>query len=193
MGPPVILIRHGESEFNVVFSRTRVDPGIEDPGLTAHGRHQAREAAAALSGHGVRRLISSPYTRALETAEIIATELGLPVEIEPLVRERGHFACDVGSPASRLGEIWPHRDFDHLDEVWWQEGETEAAVSRRCERFLERIVDHADWPHLGVVAHWGFIRTLSGLELGNCELVRYDPFAERGRVSRAGGDESRPG
>ena len=30
----MILIRHGESEFNVVFNKTRVDPGIPDPALT---------------------------------------------------------------------------------------------------------------------------------------------------------------
>ena len=27
----MILIRHGESEFNVHFNRTRIDPGIRDP------------------------------------------------------------------------------------------------------------------------------------------------------------------
>jgi len=30
----VILIRHGQSHFNVVYSETGVDPGIVDPGLT---------------------------------------------------------------------------------------------------------------------------------------------------------------
>jgi len=175
----MILVRHGESEFNVVFSRTRVDPGIRDPELTPTGRHQAAEAAAALAGYGIDRVITSPYTRALQTAEIVADVLGVAVEIEPLVRERGFFACDIGTAASELARAWPQHDFSLLDEIWWQEDESEAAVAGRCRRFHEEVVDHRDWPHLAVIAHWGFIRALTGLELGNGEFVthRHGPVA----------------
>ena len=38
----MILIRHGQSEFNVVYGKTRVDPGIRDPRLTALGERQAQ-------------------------------------------------------------------------------------------------------------------------------------------------------
>ena len=58
----MILVRHGESEFNVVFARSRVDPGIEDPKLTAAGRRQAAQTAAALAGYEIDRILSSPYT-----------------------------------------------------------------------------------------------------------------------------------
>ena len=34
----MILVRHGQSEFNAVYSVTRVDPGIPDPQLTDIGR-----------------------------------------------------------------------------------------------------------------------------------------------------------
>ncbi len=34
----MLLIRHGQSEFNVVYSVTRQDPGIRDPKLTVEGR-----------------------------------------------------------------------------------------------------------------------------------------------------------
>ncbi|MDH3235510.1 MAG: histidine phosphatase family protein, partial [Alphaproteobacteria bacterium] len=33
----MILIRHAQSEFNVVYGKTRQDPGIEDPKLTDTG------------------------------------------------------------------------------------------------------------------------------------------------------------
>ena len=36
----MIVMRHGESEFNVVYGRTGTDPGIRDPKLTARGRDQ---------------------------------------------------------------------------------------------------------------------------------------------------------
>src|SRR5579885_2924149 len=98
----MILVRHGQSEFNVVFSVTRVDPGIRDPRLTAEGRRQAEAAAEALAGHGIERLIASPYHRALETAEIVARRLGVAIAVEPLVGERAAFACDVGTPRQSL-------------------------------------------------------------------------------------------
>src|SRR5579863_2681692 len=97
----MILIRHGQTEFNRVFSATRRDPGIRDPDLTAVGRRQAAalaEALARLPGPPPRRLVASPYRRALETAEIIAAPHSLTVTVEALVAERCVFACDIGSP-----------------------------------------------------------------------------------------------
>lgn len=94
----MILIRHGQTEFNRVFSATRRDPGVRDPDLTDYGRHQAQAVASILRPFGLGRLISSPYTRALETAGIIADQLGLPITVETLIAERFCFTCDIGSP-----------------------------------------------------------------------------------------------
>ena len=68
----MILIRHGQSEFNVHFSRTGIDPGIVDPHLTATGREQVRQAAEAIqrAGRPIARVLTSPYTRALQTARL---------------------------------------------------------------------------------------------------------------------------
>src|SRR3546814_4008903 len=86
----MILVRHGQSHFNVHFARTRVDPGIVDPQLTEEGERQAHEVAGRLAACGIRRIIASPYWRTLHTAEIIAEALGLPVSIEPQVRSEEH-------------------------------------------------------------------------------------------------------
>ena len=66
------LLRHGQSEFNVHFARTRIDPGIEDPAPTELGRVQARAAATALALRGLTRIVASPYRRTLETAAVLA-------------------------------------------------------------------------------------------------------------------------
>ena len=174
-GTSMILVRHGESEFNVAFSRTRVDPGIHDPRLTDAGRQQAIGAAKVLAGYDIERILTSPYTRALETASIIADVLNLPVEVDPTVRERGFFACDIGTPTSELTAQWPNHDFDGMGEIWWQEGESEAALAARCQTFREKIVTHRHWPRIAVVAHWGFIRALTGVPLGNGEIITYTP------------------
>ena len=98
----MMLVRHGQSHFNVHFGATRQDPGIVDPGLTEEGVLQAELAGESLLSFDIRRIVASPYSRTLETAEIIAETLGLPVTVDPLVRERAHFTCDIGSPRSRL-------------------------------------------------------------------------------------------
>jgi broad specificity phosphatase PhoE len=172
----MLLIRHGQSEFNVVYSVTRQDPGIRDPGLTATGRAQARAAAEVLAGHGLARLIASPYTRALETAEIIAGILDLPIAVDARVGERAAFACDVGSPLSELRRRWPFLALDHLDDMWWPTlEESEAALGRRCETFRSAMATAQDWTAAGVVTHWGFIRSLTGLTVPNGAVLRVDP------------------
>jgi broad specificity phosphatase PhoE len=174
----MILIRHGESEFNVHFNRTRVDPGIRDPALTEAGRQQALAAAERLLDHDVGRLLASPYRRALETAHIIAERLGLSIAVEPLVRERCAFVCDIGSERSRLAESWPHLDFDHVEERWWPDAEeSEHRLGERCGAFRLVARGMADWHRVAVVSHWGFIRGLTGRELRNGELIRFDPHA----------------
>jgi len=42
----MFLLRHGQSYFNLYFSETRVDPGIEDPELTPLGALQAAALVA---------------------------------------------------------------------------------------------------------------------------------------------------
>jgi len=84
----VILIRHGQTEFNRVFSATRRDPGIRDPRLTNLGQRQAQAVALAVRTLGLSRIITSPYVRALETATIIAEDLRVAVTVEPLTNCR---------------------------------------------------------------------------------------------------------
>jgi hypothetical protein len=35
-----------------------------------------------------------------------------------------------------------------------------------------------DWPDVLVVTHWGFIRGLTGVTVGNSEAIPFDPTAE---------------
>ena len=172
----MILVRHGQSEWNAAFNRTRVDPDIPDPRLTEEGHQQAALAADALAEAGIERLLVSPYTRTLQTAAIIAERLRLPMSIEPLVRERTAFSCDIGTERSRLAELWPHLGFDHLEEIWWPTGvESETRLARRCQKFHRAVRVMTDWRCVAVVSHWGFIRGLTGIETKNGELVRFDP------------------
>ena len=173
------LVRHGQSWFNVHFGKTRVDPGIIDPGLTDEGKAQARAAAQALRGRGLVKLLASPYLRTLETAEIIAGELDIAITINPLVRERCFFTCDIGSSRHELEERFPHLDFADLETRWWPEPtETEEQLGERCRSFAETMRAETQWRQIGVVTHWGFIRGLTGYEARNGEIVQHDLEAQ---------------
>ncbi len=172
----MILLRHGQSEFNLRFTATRRDPGIEDARLTEYGHHQAEHAARQLAGEPITRIIASPYTRALQTAEPLARRLGLKIEVVPIVRERFGLACDIGSPRSRLSSAWPAHDFSHIEEKWWpDEHEGPDAVTERARSFRRHMSEAADWRETVVVSHWGFILCMTGQNIANGEMIRCDP------------------
>lgn len=64
--------------------------------LTKKGRRKVREAAKNLRDLEIRRIVTSPLPRALQTAEILSDVLGLPMAVDdrlkpggPLLRENG--------------------------------------------------------------------------------------------------------
>jgi glucosyl-3-phosphoglycerate phosphatase len=169
-------LRHGQSEFNLHFGATRRDPGITDPRLTELGHAQAQEAAERLAGEAIERIIVSPYTRALQTAAPLARTLRVPVLINPIVRERYAFACDVGTPRTELEAAWPERDFSTIDEVWWPAIEEPAAsVIGRAALFRAEMAALPTWSNTLVVSHWGFILCMTGKSVMNGQWLRCDP------------------
>ncbi len=71
----VLAVRHAESEGNA--GRT-ADP---DSPLTDAGRRQAERIAARLAGAGLVAVYSSPYCRAIQTADPLAERLNLPIRL----------------------------------------------------------------------------------------------------------------
>lgn len=76
--------------------------------LDRRGRRQAAELVELLRPYGLRRILSSPYVRCLETVEPLGAALGLPVEEDErltegagpgareLLQEDGVLACTHG-------------------------------------------------------------------------------------------------
>lgn len=172
----MILLRHGQSEFNLHFTGTRRDPGIIDAPLTVLGHEQARAAAAGLAHEGIRRIIASPYTRALQTAAPIAAALRVPVFVNPIVGERYAFACDIGTPRTELALRWPEHDFSGIAEIWWPAIEEPAeSIINRAALFRAEMAALHDWRDTLVVSHWGFILTMTGQSVTNGTWLRCDP------------------
>lgn len=83
----IYLVRHGQTQFNV---ERRMQGSLDSP-LTELGHRQAQAVAALLAREipdaAGWRLISSPQPRARITAGYIGEALGLPIELEPRIRE----------------------------------------------------------------------------------------------------------
>jgi broad specificity phosphatase PhoE len=175
----MFLLRHGQSHFNLHFSQTRIDPGIEDPELTPLGREQASAAARQLAGAALTRIIVSPYTRALQTAEPIWALHPVPVVVMHEVRERAAFACDIGTAPHLLARRFPRHEFAHLPAQWWDAGvESEAATLSRANDFRALMAARHDSATTLLVGHWAFILALTGVPLANGEILEYDPATQ---------------
>jgi len=78
----VLLIRHGEPDYSAVTKRGFIGHGRDLGHLTENGKAQALEAAADPRLDGVELIVSSAYTRALQTAAIISRYRDIPIEVE---------------------------------------------------------------------------------------------------------------
>lgn len=87
------LLRHGETALTP--QKRFSGSGGSDPALSERGRWQAARAAEAFAAPGtfgglggtLEAVVSSPLLRCRETAGAVAERLGLPVEVEPALRE----------------------------------------------------------------------------------------------------------
>jgi uncharacterized phosphatase len=142
----IALIRHGQTDWNLALRMQ----GRSDIPLNDTGREQARVAAAALAAEPWDVVVSSPLLRARETAEIIASELGVPLgaSYDELLEQ--DFGVAEGTLVADLATRWPARDFagKEPDEV----------VGPRGIRGLERIALDHPGARVLAVAHGTLIR-----------------------------------
>ena len=172
----MFLLRHGQSYFNLHFTSTRVDPGIEDPELTPLGLEQAAAAADALADVALTCIIVSPYARALQTAEPFLEMHETPLDIMHEVRERAAYACDVGRAPAVLAARFPQHDFAHLPAQWWHSRvETLEETTARADDFRTLMAARSDRATTLLISHWAFILALSGRSVCNGEVLEYDP------------------
>jgi probable phosphoglycerate mutase len=98
----VIIIRHGETEWNIANIRQ----GHLDSPLTEQGIAQARALARRLSREHFRLIYSSDLGRAMQTAEIIAAATGHDIVSDPRLRER-HLGIFQGLSSDEIKERYP--------------------------------------------------------------------------------------
>jgi len=142
----IALIRHGQTDWNLALRMQ----GRSDIPLNDTGREQARVAAAALAAEPWDVVVSSPLLRARETAEIIATALGVPLGASYNELLEQDFGVAEGTLVDELATRWPDRDFAGM--------EPDEVVGPRGIRGLERIALDHPGARVLAVAHGTLIR-----------------------------------
>lgn len=144
------LVRHGETEWN---AQRRLQ-GSSDIPLNATGRAQAVRAGTQLADRPWDVLVSSPLSRASETADIIGGHLGLTVSAtHPGLAER-HFGQAEGVTDYEAWDRWPDGMYPGL--------EPREEVRRRGLAVLGDIVDRHSGSSVVAVSHGGLIRAVIG-------------------------------
>ena len=133
-----------------------------DPGLDELGRSQARLAVQTLKPLGILRIISSPLSRARETAIPLAEAWGCSVEIEERVGEIPPPEKGLSDRGLWLGEVitqkWP--DLSRDLQVW-RKGVIEALLSLDSETV--------------VFSHFIAINAAVGKATGNERVISFMP------------------
>jgi broad specificity phosphatase PhoE len=145
-GGRLLLIRHGESAGNR-DRRFTPHPGVS---LTDAGRGQVEAVARWIAGrYAPRAIVSSPYARARETADILGIRLNLEVTVEPDLRERSY-----GALAGQLYET-PRPGYDPSSYWTWQPpgGESLEEVLTRAGATLDRLAVAGGVDDVVLVSH----------------------------------------
>jgi probable phosphoglycerate mutase len=127
-GLRVLLVRHGETEWN----RQKKFQGQIDVPLNENGRAQSEKAAEFLADVPIDRAVSSPMARPKETAEIILKRHpGVPLDLDENLLEIGHgkwegkLEEEIAQEYAQVLEDWKRSpqtvqmpDGENLQQVW---------------------------------------------------------------------------
>jgi len=144
----IYLVRHGETDWN----RERRIQGSTDIPLNNTGRGQAAATGALLSRREWDGVYASPLSRAFETAEIIATRLGLPSpHIVPEIAERNYGDAE-GLTGDEIDALFAGADIPGR--------ETRDEVGARALPAIIALAEKHPGESIVLVSHGGVIRTI---------------------------------
>lgn len=159
--------RHGESEANVLGIHSNRDLPHH---LTNAGRQQAKALARRLKAENISALYNSPTLRAVETAEILSSMLGIPYHTADALRE---YDCGVieGKPYQEGGGRYEKVLRDWMELGYWESriegGESFIEMKNRFVPFVDELVaaHEASGANIVLVSHGGLYRCMLPLIL----------------------------
>lgn len=159
----LVLLRHGRSRAD----DERVHEGRYDSPLTEVGRAQATRLAAHWRETGIQfdRIVCSSLVRARETAEIVATAIGVDVEVSDLWMEHDNGPL-AGLTEDEANERFPQPAFrSRWALLTTSGGESTEGIHRRASEAVEVLLN-GDGERLLVVAHGGILNAAMRVLLG---------------------------
>ena len=145
------LLRHGQATHNVSYMiASTVSEESDSPSrLTDVGREQSQTAAEKLSKESIDYIYSSPYKRTVDTATIVAEQLGLDIKTDKRLRE-----VDVGT-LSGFSEEEYHEYFRGKDKFTEaaEGGESLIDLRNRMKGFLDDMEERYTGKNILIVSH----------------------------------------
>jgi len=138
MSASLVLVRHGQSEWN----EKNLFTGWKDPGLTAKGAEEAKSAGIQLRTEGFQFdvMFTSDLLRAQKTGEIILKELGvtnLPVVKNQALNERDYGDLS-GLNKDEAREKWG----DEQVHIWRRSFDTPPPGGESLKGTAERVLPY---------------------------------------------------
>ncbi len=171
------LVRHGATQLTAE-DRFAGAVGVE---LSAEGRRQAAKLGERLRQEGMTAVYSSPLSRAVETAQIVAGSCGLALETRDGLREIGHghweglTRAEVEAQFPDEYAAWEEDPFTLAPEG----GESGVAVLARALPVVREVVTRHPGERVLVVSHKATLRLVLSSLLG------FDGRGYRDRLDQA--------
>jgi broad specificity phosphatase PhoE len=153
------LLRHGQTDWNIDLRLQ----GSTDIPLNETGRNQARLAASVLNREDWDVIIASPLSRAKDTADIVALELGMNVVVVPELIERSFGVAEGLDHASWRKLYESHQHIEGLESL--------EDLRTRTVQLLDLIANQYSGQRVLAVSHGAFIRKVLTI-VTNSELPR---------------------
>lgn len=152
----LILIRHGETDKNLNKSLHAVN---DAQALNLTGREQIEATVYRLKELSPSKIYSSTEKRAVESAQILAQRLGIPMEKIDGVQER-NFGIFTGESWSEVKKILAPMTLEEKYDYVPKEGESWRAFETRLIAAIQNIVEENKDKTVAVVTHGGAIKAL---------------------------------
>jgi broad specificity phosphatase PhoE len=170
----LIIVRHGMRIDFEDKNWFKTAPRPYDPPLSKTGIKQVDETALYLKSFGIQYLFSSPFCRALQTADAIARELNLNFLVEYGFSEFMNARWFDQQPElmdkDEMEKAFPHIDWGYKSFATpkYPEHKHNDDVFKRTTRVFEKI-DNMFNGTIAIVGHGAIIEALGRLLLGNSD------------------------
>ncbi len=157
----IYLVRHGQSEGNIGLIRQ----SPENP-LTERGQRQAHRLSERLSCLEFDLLVSSPFTRAYQTAEIISNKTGKQIIENDLFIERKRPSEQINQPKDSEDNVQSEIEYNQAfkENKKYKDGESFVEITQRARDALSFLDEKTDISTV-VVTHGIFLRVICAIVL----------------------------